>query len=740
MACGSNKHRTIICSLICAWLCLNIALSAAEPPNVLDLPRILQQQAEDNKTGSELLQAGEAARAKVVLIQCVMRVPHDPIARYNLACAYAMLGESADAIENLRAAIKAGFRSREQMAKDDDLKVLRELPEFGQLLTECDQPLPKAAIGWKYSLKIPESRNGTVTVDSECMVVDAKNKFMKVFVKLDEAAKDRLACGLNGTVGDALLKWFLDGSAAGNVGDLYDNHDKAHSQLDLKMFPQLTAIQHGPEIQKRHLDNGVQKMFLYMGTRLSTDKARDAQVDRVAPAKGALRQSRIGAADVALESESATIVDANALDASSQAAGQMPTVAKDMLEKIVVLGNSSTALTGSPFWRSMPRLALTSPGGAEVLVQHYMNNHLYVYPEHRDHDAGHDEANGWGDVFFANTPYYVISQGSSGTDQVFLQALAATLAAFPPESKNKLRQAGLIAPTLQMLLRRNNRLVQSDQDYLSGVAHPTVFEGNHIDMERMVSMAHALKPAELPPIAVLKVIREELGDPTVDYFDSMPIENVLTSPFAIGRTCASTKYWREMEVSPAASIDVNGARLTFEWVVLRGDPERIQIDPVTGDSQARRIRVGYHSRFPIQRGSSMESSRVDIGVFAHNGHYYSAPSIISFYFPDNEVRVYDDQQRILSVDYRSASDNYVDPTLIAERNWRDDYHYDAVGKLAGWTRTRGERREEFNATGQLLQKADANGPALPVDVVYERLKYPDGRPFIRQVALTRQEN
>ncbi len=90
-------------------------------------------------------------------------------------------------------------------------------------------------------------------------------------------------------------------------------------------------------------------------------------------------------------------------------------------------GNSSTAVTGS-MWRSQPRFALTSPGGAFRLWQLYANNHIYIYPEHRDHDP--TATGGYGDLLPALTPYVLISQGSSGSDRPLMLAVQAILAAF----------------------------------------------------------------------------------------------------------------------------------------------------------------------------------------------------------------------------------------------------------------------------------------------------------------------
>lgn len=705
-------------SLIILWLIVVVHASqgdrgvAADPPNVLDVPMILQQQANDNLRAVVMLRKGEYENAKLLLRQCVVRMPQDLMAVYNLACAHAKLDQSDEAFEMLRAALKLGFRSKEQMQMDDDLASLRDKPEFAEILKGCDEPPPKRAIGWNYDVQIAQPQGSAFAIDHNNMSWNTANHVMQVFVDSSTSGHDRLSAGTTGELGDKIMSWNAEGTAAGNVGDLYDNHDRGHSALDLARYPQLSQIVFGPEVKKRSFDNGPQRLFLYLNAQLNNARlnnnaqAKDAQIKSDSPEKPA---------------------------ASSEATAS-PAVPTSSLQisRTIVLGNSSTAVTGSPFWRSMPRLILTSAGGPEVLVQHYTHNHLYVYPEHKDHDPGHDDANGWGDVFFANTPYYLISQGSSGTDQPFLDALAATLSAFHPETKKVLRERGLMAPTLQMIFRRCYKLVKTDQDYLTGVAHPTVFEGNQIDRDAMVEMAHSMKADDIPPVAMMKVVSETPTDPTRDYFDAQPSENPLTSLFAISRICHATTFWREITISTADSLDVKRRELKFHWVILRGDPSLITLEDVADRPATKRIRVGYHPRRPIAPGSALESSRVDIAVFAHNGVSYSAPSFLSFMFPENETRVYDDMRRIVSVDYRTSSGIYVDPALVAERLWKDDYHYDSAGKLTGWTRSRGQKQEEFNANGELLGSDTNNESPMPKRVIYQRLNHKDGRPFILQ--------
>ncbi len=638
-----------------------------ETPCVFDLPSLQFRQAASARAIATLLARGEYEQAEKVLRQSIERVPHNANSHYNLACVVARLGRKDEAFAALDKSVELGFRNAKHIEADEDLKSLREDDRFKEIVDKADKPLEAKPEGWRYQVTPTEIEDGQVSVGEGNTAWNAKLGVFHTLFKLDrEVTVDKpVAVGL-GKAGDLLRTWYEEGTAAGNHGDLYDNHDSDHSNMNFKAFPQLTRIEFSEEARKRRVHHGLQLSFLYNG---------------------------------------------------------------------ITIGNSSTALTSGPFWRSQARNALTNPRGAGLLYRQYMGNHMYFYPEHRDHDPQVD-GKGHGDVFAANTPYMIISQGSSGSDRAFMNAVAATLAAFRPEVKQKLAKSGALMATVQMIFRSSNKTAETPDDYLTGKAHPTVFDGGQIQMERMVTLAHDMTPDSLPPVVQLRVIEEDQAVVGRDYFDVAPRERMFDTPCVIARVVKSTKYERRMVVSAQASKDLDGKPLTYHWVVLRGDVSRIRVNKLDDAGSQVELIVPYHERRPITEGSKMESNRVDIGVFVHNGQHYSAPGFVCFYYLDNAKRVYDDQHRIQAVDYTdpAVKGRYVDPLLDLPKDWRDEYHYADDGTLLGWTRIRGEDRQEFMANGELILEKDDDGkPTKTAPVRYVAKRGKSGTATLEQV-------
>jgi len=402
-------------------------------------------------------------------------------------------------------------------------------------------------------------------------------------------------------------------------------------------------------------------------------------------------------------------------------------LAVNLLFNAPVIGNSSTAVKNGRLSRSLPRMALTAPEGrgADLIFQNYVTGQIHVYPEHRDHDPER------GDLFPANTPYYLISQGSSGSDKPFLEALAMILAAFHPDTKARLMEIGLLAPTVQMIFRRSQNGVSTREAYLSGAAHPTVFSKERINLLRMVSLANALHPADIPPLVRLRVVDEDRVREGIDYFGEGLSEHLFDTPAAIARVWRSTAYSRSMVVSADRTLDPNGRPLTFHWVLLRGDPANIHISPLDPDGRSARITLNWQSSRPVPGQSDIQSDRIDIGVFANNGVHDSAPSFISFFLPQHEKRLYepgfDGKMRITSIDYRNQNNVYADPLIFPVIPWRDDYLYDETGELLGWNRHRDEITTTYETSGnRILSQGGVNSVTQNRPVRYLLIPETDG--------------
>jgi hypothetical protein len=219
----------------------------------------------------------------------------------------------------------------------------------------------------------------------------------------------------------------------------------------------------------------------------------------------------------------------------------------------------------------------------------------------------------------------------------------------------------------------------------------------------------------LPPLIKLLVIEEDQPKLGRDYFDvDARGERLFDTPCSIARIMRSTSYTRRMVVSAEDSRDLNKKPLTYHWVVLRGDPKGVTIKPLNKEGNKVELIVSYQERQPVEPGSKLESNRIDIGAFVHNGKYHSAPGFVTFYGLDNQKRSYDEKKRIKAVDYADAEigKNYVDPAVEIKKSWRDEYERDAKGRLIGWTRYREKKeKQEFTADGALILKKDKKGRA-----------------------------
>ncbi|MEM8625768.1 MAG: hypothetical protein AAGG47_19945 [Pseudomonadota bacterium] len=410
-----------------------------------------------------------------------------------------------------------------------------------------------------------------------------------------------------------------------------------------------------------------------------------------------------------------------------------------LLFNAITIGNSSTARTGR-LWRSQPRVALTEPFGPQSMAQLYVADHLYFFPEHRDHDPV--EEDGKGDVFPANTPFFMVSQGSSGSERRLLQGALLALAALTPETRSYLDQRNLVAPTLQMILRRAMAPVADDAEtYLSGIAHPSAFKAGQLDLDLAIDIAARLTPQTIPPIVLMRVLQEESGLEGRDYFGEALNERLFDTPLSIARIWRSAQSRRRLVVFAGPSFELGEDTVQMHWRLLRGDPERVTITPRGDDGRRAEIVVDWQDRGTVPGRPELTTDRIDIGVFADNGSEISAPAFISILMPSHQERRYEPDgeggMRPLEIDYQARADDesvYQDPVIFPARDWRDRYDYGPDGTLQGWTRiyTGDRERERYTASGQLVRESDASGrPTVVESMEYPLVRRGDSLRFVR---------
>jgi len=317
---------------------------------------------------------------------------------------------------------------------------------------------------------------------------------------------------------------------------------------------------------------------------------------------------------------------------------------------------------------SLPRLYYTQGGGLSFLNQQYLTNNLILYPEHLDYDIGGNGKGGWGDLYPANSACTIISQGSSFTDQPFLNAVLTTIAAFDPDVLTTLIRKRILMPTVQAIFRQSNKMVKTEADYFTGAAHPVVFDSARLDEEKMVIAAHTMTRAAVPPVVILKVVEESTAHPGRNFFEKPGIvsEALADTPSVIARVFRSNEAEHEMIVSAAGSVDLLGRPASLECRLLQGDPKLVKVE-ATSKGDAFKIRVKWH--MPMITATGIRSHRVDLGVFASNGVSTSAPAFITFYMLPNEVRSHDAQGRVREIFYEAPNPDMGLPPSTTDLRW-----------------------------------------------------------------------
>jgi len=269
-----------------------------------------------------------------------------------------------------------------------------------------------------------------------------------------------------------------------------------------------------------------------------------------------------------------------------------------------VFGNCSQALTEGPFWRSIPRALVTTEAMRLNMMTHfYLQNQIWVFPANVDYPP----AGTHGDVFASVTPYWFTSAGISWSDQPILCAALEASRSLRRDVKDEIVRRGMLAPTIQMLVRKSLRGVENEDDYRSAKAHPTAINGNSIDRARLNKSAASLTVSAIPPLAVLSV---RANEPT-----EAPLWPELTysTGFAWAYVLRAADRIRSFEVTAKGSQE-------YAFAVVHDEQGAARLERLAPDS----------ARLVIDRSLLSTTNRVDLAVFGRNpGTSWGAPSYVS---------------------------------------------------------------------------------------------------------------
>ena len=402
-------------------------------------------------------------------------------------------------------------------------------------------------------------------------------------------------------------------------------------------------------------------------------------------------------------------------DASARTFGLHLDLPNTLFGNTPVFGNISRARTKGAFWRSLARVSFTDPGIATRMDLLYRNNQFWVIPA--VNDIGKPEI---GDVLPANAPFQFVSLGISWSDQPFLRAALAASASFRRPTKQALIRRRLLATTLQWLLRRTQKGIRTEEDYLSPAAHPSAFDAKRLDAAELVKRAHDLKMEEIPPAVSLTLINSRLfpikfPEPGRDYPDTIS-EVLFMTPSAICMVLRAPDGERTflLRAQTAPEQDPNA---TFAWRVVHGPASAVKIAAPLGET-VNGPENGF-AQITIDRRHL--TNRIDVACFAKTTHTsYGAPAIISFYPIPQEKRTYRPDGQIAAIDYTNPDRVYSDPAISLPRHWTDTYDYSPDGKPLGFTRSyNGEASASFTVKGERIVERNPDGsPKKLVRVKY----------------------
>lgn len=268
------------------------------------------------------------------------------------------------------------------------------------------------------------------------------------------------------------------------------------------------------------------------------------------------------------------------------------------------------------------------------------------------------------------------------------------------------------------LIRRSQKCVKTEKDFMSPTAQKPAFSFDDIDEDKVLELASKLdKP--YPEIPV--IVRAEMG------FEETPITDLWNAPYDRPIACKSVHHAvyvaRWAEKTGRFLITVQSGSGDLVWKALQGDASKIRFNKKDSvkdgedEYNVMEIECDYHEAFDVTLpdGKSMRSTRVDVGCFRVVDGVSSVPAIVSIFFMPAEKREYGEDGILKSIDYTRPQIPGWMPHFCPKANFRDDFHWTPSGKCIGWTRTDSEGKQtEFTREGLVVMTRDKQ--KRPLDV------------------------
>ena len=365
-------------------------------------------------------------------------------------------------------------------------------------------------------------------------------------------------------------------------------------------------------------------------------------------------------------------------------------------------------MTAALILASQALLTMSDPVAAKGAFADYTNNVLRVEQvedsEWNDVNPRHRV-----DVLPANLPFRLIAGPAARDLRMAETAVETVTTSMPVHVRQCFSRCGILAPTVQWLLRRCKPGVTNETDYLSPSTHPLVWRAQDFDLDALAKVSGMMTSNSIPMIARLGLLCEEYkvspirrAEPLVDYPDPRA-ETWCEMPYGIAIALRAPENRRKFRFW-ASSWPVRDQNVNYRWVRL--SPGRASVSRVQGQAQLSPEK-GYAE---IVLNWSEVRGRLDFAVFARYGDGpYGPPSMISFFVIPNETRQYDRQGRIVKIAYRQAE--VLMPGLYQNKPWTDAYELDDQGRILGFLRTRSgaEKDEHFSAFGEFIVETHPDG-------------------------------